>query len=682
MGIRYIVAGMCFLSYIAVWSQDLPVKKIVIYKNGISYVERETILDGEGTIKLKFKARHMKDILKTLFAVPLQKGIIQNIDYQSEEPLHKKLEDIRIPLSPERTLTELLKGLQGVKINLVGRDITVTILGVETIKTITQNGQIIETPLLVGIEEGTNVIRTWPFDNLDFTIEDKNIKKDFDKLLSILNSTKFADQKEVTIYYKDFAKSPVKVGYVVESPIWKTTYRIFLDAKPTALLQSFAIVENDTLDDWKDVKITLVGSGPFSYHVDLYTAIVPSRPTISIGDLFGIVMPSSQRKLVEERDVSKARMKDRRFALEKMEYKEDYEVEAGILKEVETVPSAKPLGDIMAKHLRSVSQGREMGEYFSYEITQPVTILRGNAGLLNIINENIDGEKILYYKDMESRDVFNAFYLKNSSNNVLDNGFVTFFEGESSVGEGYLKTQLKKGEKEIITYGIEKSVRVETSENYPNSGYISIKLTNGVLVAQYYAYREKVYKIFNNSTKPYTLILDHSKMVEWELIEPADTTIKEELPNIYRFKVSLQSNSIIDFRVKERKLLSETIYIDINNLERIAFLISSGKLSAEAKKIVGEAIKILKEVSEIEKEIVRLQDRNAYLNKQLELIRNNIYALNLSNPDEAKVRSKHVANMDKYVTEYEENENKRNELIKKKNELLQNLSRVISSYSE
>lgn len=682
MGIRYIVAGMCFLSYIAVWSQDLPVKKIVIYKNGISYVERETILDGEGTIKLKFKARQMKDILKTLFAVPLQKGTIQNIDYQSEEPLHKKLEDIRIPLSPERTLTELLKGLQGVKINLVGRDITVTILGVETIKTITQNGQIIETPLLVGIEEGTNVIRTWPFDNLDFTIEDKNIKKDFDKLLSILNSTKFADQKEVTIYYKDFAKTPVKVGYVVESPIWKTTYRIFLDAKPTALLQSFAIVENDTLDDWKDVKITLVGSGPFSYHVDLYTAIVPSRPTISIGDLFGIVMPSSQRKLVEERDVSKARMKDRRFALEKREYKEDYEVEAGILKEVETVPSAKPLGNIMAKHLRSVSQGREMGEYFSYEITQPVTILRGNAGLLNIISENIDGEKILYYKDMESRDVFNAFYLKNSSNNVLDNGFVTFFEGESSVGEGYLKTQLKKGEKEIITYGIEKSVRVETSENYPNSGYISIKLTNGVLVAQYYAYREKVYKIFNNSTKPYTLILDHSKMVEWELIEPADTTIKEELPNIYRFKVSLQSNSTIDFRVKERKLLSETIYIDINNLERIAFLISSGKLSAEAKKIVGEAIKILREVSEIEKEIVRLQDRNAYLNKQLELIRNNIYALNLSNPEEANVRSKHVANMDKYVTEYEENENKRNELIKKKNELLQNLSRVISSYSE
>ncbi|MFN7181798.1 MAG: hypothetical protein ACK4NF_03855 [Planctomycetota bacterium] len=655
-----------FLMVVAVTiliSEELPVKKVVIYKNGICYVERETILNGSGVVVLKFKAHQMKDILKTLFALPLQQGSIQNIDYQSEEPLSKKLEDIKIPLPQVNTLTSLLQGLQGAKIIINGTE-TVTVLGIEIKKTQTKDGNILEQPLLVHIDSYGR-IATMNIEFLNFTIEDQNIRNDFEKLVGILNSTKYADQKNVSIYYKDFANSPLRVGYVIESPIWKTTYRVFLDAKPSPLLQSFAIIENNTLDDWKDVKVVIVGSGPFSYLVDLYTAIIPSRPTVSIEELFGIVRGGGVKREPVWGD--RSTQAHEKFAA---------------LRSADEGAKKEALGEIVEKGLRATAEGKNLGEYFSYEITEPVTILRGNAGLVNILSENIEGEKILYYDESQSRDVFNAFLLKNNTKNVLDNGFVTFFEGQSTVGEGYLKRQLKSGEKEIITYGIEKSINVETNIATTSSGYTSIKLTNGVLTAQYYSYLEKKYKIFNKTQKLYTIIIDYPKNIDYELVEPKDANIREDLPALYRFRVSLQPGSTTEFKVVERQLMSEYIYLDISNINTISYLLSSGKLSPAAKKIVEECAKILKEIETIEEEVRKINNRNNYLSEYLKTIRNNIETLTTANPEEAKIRAKHIANLDKFMTEYEENGNKLEELGDRKRKLLEDLRNLISSYSE
>ena len=52
----------------------------------------------------------------------------------------------------------------------------------------------------------------------------------------------------------------VKVGYVIESPIWKTSYRLVLDKDGKPYLQGWAIVENTTDEDWNSVKMALVSS--------------------------------------------------------------------------------------------------------------------------------------------------------------------------------------------------------------------------------------------------------------------------------------------------------------------------------------------------------------------------------------------------------------------------------------
>ena len=52
-------------------AQPLKVRKIVVYKHGVGYFEREGKVTGNQQVALTFKTAQMKDLLKSLFAVDL-----------------------------------------------------------------------------------------------------------------------------------------------------------------------------------------------------------------------------------------------------------------------------------------------------------------------------------------------------------------------------------------------------------------------------------------------------------------------------------------------------------------------------------------------------------------------------------------------------------------------------------
>src|SRR6202030_2031148 len=55
-------------------------------------------------------------------------------------------------------------------------------------------------------------------------------------------------------------------------------------------LQGWAIVENTSDEDWKDVKMALISSRPISFQMDLYQPLFVPRPTVE-PDLFASLRP-------------------------------------------------------------------------------------------------------------------------------------------------------------------------------------------------------------------------------------------------------------------------------------------------------------------------------------------------------------------------------------------------------
>src|SRR5262249_2582429 len=99
-------------------------------------------------------------------------------------------------------------------------------------------------------------------------------------------------KKTVSINCVGEGKRTIKVGYVVENPIWKTSYRLVLDKdkKEKPFLQGWAIVENPSDEDWKDVRMALGSGRPISSQSAPYHPLYVPRPVVE-PELFASLRP-------------------------------------------------------------------------------------------------------------------------------------------------------------------------------------------------------------------------------------------------------------------------------------------------------------------------------------------------------------------------------------------------------
>jgi len=65
----------------------LPVKRVVLYKNGVGYFEHTARVHGTQDLSIDFTSSQLNDVLKSLTAVDLGDGRISSVRYNSIAPL-------------------------------------------------------------------------------------------------------------------------------------------------------------------------------------------------------------------------------------------------------------------------------------------------------------------------------------------------------------------------------------------------------------------------------------------------------------------------------------------------------------------------------------------------------------------------------------------------------------------
>jgi hypothetical protein len=76
----------------------LPVRRVVLYKNGIGYFEHLGKVRGNETVTVDFNSSQLNDVLKTLTALDLGSGRVTGVSYNSEAPLEQRLGSLRLPV--------------------------------------------------------------------------------------------------------------------------------------------------------------------------------------------------------------------------------------------------------------------------------------------------------------------------------------------------------------------------------------------------------------------------------------------------------------------------------------------------------------------------------------------------------------------------------------------------------
>ena len=130
------------------------------------------------------------------------------------------------------------------------------------------------------------------YDIQEVRFQDAKTRADLEKALALLASAKDLDKKTVAVHFTGAGRRRVRVGYLQETPVWKTSYRLSLGDAKEHLLQGWAVVENTTDADWNNVTLSLVSGRPITFAMDLYTPLYVTRPEAQL-ELYQSLRPQT-----------------------------------------------------------------------------------------------------------------------------------------------------------------------------------------------------------------------------------------------------------------------------------------------------------------------------------------------------------------------------------------------------
>src|SRR4051812_7500345 len=84
----------------------------------------------------------------------------------------------------------------------------------------------------------------------------------------------------------------VVLTYVTESPAWKPSYRVVVGDKHDVMLEGWAIVDNTSGEDWKNVLVGVGSSSALSFRYDLWSVRQVQRETLANEEKFAIAPPT------------------------------------------------------------------------------------------------------------------------------------------------------------------------------------------------------------------------------------------------------------------------------------------------------------------------------------------------------------------------------------------------------
>jgi hypothetical protein len=263
----------------------LPIRRVVLYKNGVGYFEHLGRVRGSQNVHIDFTSAQLNDVLKSLTVLDLSGGRITGVDYNSEAPLARRLATLRLALGEHPTVMEFLGALRGARVEVRNGATAVAgkLLSVER-KTRMGTAGSVEMEQISLITDAGEVRNIDLNTSTSVRIADHDLNLEIGKYLGLVASARDQDVRRMTISTTGAGDRNLYVSYISEVPIWKTTYRIVLPSKQgkKPLLQGWAIVDNTVGEDWNDVELSLVAGAPHSFIQQLSEPYYGRRPVVDL----------------------------------------------------------------------------------------------------------------------------------------------------------------------------------------------------------------------------------------------------------------------------------------------------------------------------------------------------------------------------------------------------------------
>ena len=645
---------------------NVPVKVVVLFSSGVGYFEHAGAVTGNASSELRFKTQQINDILKSLVLQDMGGGKVTTVVYPSQDPIEKTLRSFQVDITGDPSLAELLSQLRGAKVQLTlgGEQVGGTILGLEKKPKAIGKGEngeakAIETWSINLISGGT--IRSIELaDARKIELEDQQLQEELGQALAALAQARDQDKKPVTIQFSGQGERQVRIGYVVETPIWKTSYRLIVPGQGAAgakkedggaqaagdkpKLVGWAIVENQTDNDWNNVQLSLVSGRPISFIQNLYSPLYVPRPVVQ-PELYASLRPQTYDAGMREAEglaaaqpADEAAKPERRSGARATARPPaapggagdfnapNFGIQSGgfgggggrgFAVNMEELKRA----DNFAASVASVASASKVGELFQYTVGN-VNLPRQRSAMIPIVTDDIEVEKLsIYNQAVLAKHPLNGARIKNTTGKHLLQGPITVLEGASYAGDARIDN-VPPTQERLISYGIDLQMLVDAKNHKSQDTVVAGKIVKGTLWVTRKNVASQEYHAENKGENEKTLVIEHPLRGGWKLIEPEKPAEKTE--SLYRFRQKVAAGKQAVVRVVEENVAAQQIAILPQDVETLAMYARTEAIPKDVRDALAKAIGMKNAMTATQRQIERRRKDLADITQEQTRIRENL----------------------------------------------------------
>ncbi|MDR2510335.1 MAG: DUF4139 domain-containing protein [Spirochaetaceae bacterium] len=628
----------------------LPLKRLSLFSSGVGYFEHSGTVSGNARIKLSFGRNALNDALKSMVINDAESGAPQ-VSYPSDSTLQRTLQTLRIDLSGEPGLAEMLRSIIGTEIiarvrgnsgqaeEIRGR-VTAVDYGIEAVVSGEASGFITLAT--------ANGLRTFELARLSgFTFTDDAVQGDLSRALDLINASRTARTREINVELSGKRKREVTISYVIPTPVWKISYRLDLN-KGSPVLQAWAIIDNDGDIDWNGVEVSLVSGRPVSFIQELYPPYYTNRPILPLaGAGFaeaqtydqGWTDGMAQAEPPVTLDMAENAVRD-----------EDGAARSGMRAKRALSPSpAQGYGGVAGGASIAAAQSRAAAEQFEFTLKKPVKLARQQSAMLPLFDGNIKARKILVFSGQKAAlhpiNPSIGAELTNSTGIKLPAGSITVFDGGTYSGDALLEFT-GAGDKRIVSYGEDLSVTGSAKADFERH-IDTIKISKGLVTLNRKLRIGRTYTLRNSSSDTKRLIIEHPLTNGAALIQPS--TFSEQTASLYRFEAELRGNEILVFEVIEESPITDRIMLVNLPVATLLSYADNSEIPERIRAVFHEALRYKNAAEDAKKLVSELEKDRSFLVSEQERIRANLTAAGNQTP-EGKNYLSQLASLDEKIS--------------------------------
>lgn len=461
-------------------TEPLPLRRLRLYETGVGYFERSGTVSANQPLALPIASSHLDDALKSLVVIEGEASIeAGGVEFVSSLARDTALTMAGLDLDDDGELSyaTILASLEGVDVELRRRD------GPSPLR-----GRIVDvSPIARPVARETDDEKEGdddePNDQADAVARALDpglvmllrtphgalyrvpaseilslrptaalVNERLTAALESLSPHRARDPRSLDLRLD--GNGPVRVGYIAETPVWRTTYRVVAQGESSrATLQGWALIHNDTEEPWRDVTIELANGRPLSYLFPFATPRYSWRELVTPDEHF----PSSPQLLAKTAD--------------EMWDADDWSNEGTIgygggggfgvgFGGRGYEPPIPRLGDL-AELAQATADDTGIG--FVYRVQAGVDLPARHSLLVPMVQSDVEAESITWIEQGNPEALLGT-RIRNSTIQTLPAGTAAFFGDGGFVGETVL-ARLRPGEQSFATHGVDLDVELTSRTN-------------------------------------------------------------------------------------------------------------------------------------------------------------------------------------------------------------------------